>query len=92
MTEINDFIKRCQDWLLPLGYKEIFSDNHPDIRDFNIHFIKDAIRVCCRKRYDREECYAQRTIFKNETLVLQTGNYNIGTTDLDKMVDNLTNF
>ena len=88
--EIVEFIVRCQNWLIPLGYVEIFKDNHPSIADFNIHFIKDGIRVQCRKRYSREECHLSGmtcSIDKQVPLTISTGNYEIGTTELDKLHD-----
>lgn len=88
-NEINEFIIKCQNWLIPLGYVECFSDNHLDISDFHIDFNGNGMRLCCRKRFDREECWGQIDMYNNEIMVLRTGNYEIETTELNKISENL---
>lgn len=51
-AEIGKFIGQCRDWLQPLGYQEIYKNNHPAPDDIEIHFIKDQIRVICKRQKD----------------------------------------
>lgn len=91
--EIYDFIIKCRNWLLPLGFTEIFKDNHHKISDFNYHFNGMNMRLCCRKRYEREECYGVIEVISNRNMLeLGTGNYEIGTLELDKMSKILNDF
>ena len=89
--EMLRFYKACENWLVNLGFVEIFRDNHPDDSEFNVHFIKDGIRVCCRKRFSREECYFNKIIYLEIPLTIRTGNYEIGTKDLEKIMNILLN-
>jgi hypothetical protein len=89
---IDEFHKKCSDWLIPLGFNEIFKDNHPDIRDFNVHFIKSGIRVECRKRYGREECRLSKVAFSNEiTVSVYTGNHLIGFKEFEEIYNKFIN-
>lgn len=60
---LNEFYKEITEWLLPLGYVEIFT-NHPceSIREF--HFIKDRIRVICVNHPSESYCYLLAEVIK----------------------------
>lgn len=87
---MNEFYKTVSTWLMPLGYKEIFS-NHPNstIREF--HFAKDGIRVVCVTdfQYDKEGyCYLLNEIYGFEDKVvfsLRTDKIRIESSNLESL-------
>lgn len=59
---INDFILKCRAWLVPLGYLEVFKNNHPNESMFRVDFIKDNTRIRCTRSYDDEYCQISATL------------------------------
>jgi len=65
-TARNEFRQLIKLWLLPLGFTEIYSINHPTETTDEVHFIKNGIRVICIFRiklnysfwYVYADCYA----------------------------------
>lgn len=75
--ELQKFYKEINEWLLPLGYKEIYS-NHPCLPNREFHFIKNGIRVCCVND-DMDEYYYLSSIrwTTPDTMSVQSGKYSL---------------
>jgi len=83
---MNKFNKKIREWLLPLGYKEIYRIPHPNENKEEVHFIKEKIRVVCKKEGPYECCHLHMDIFKEPfAFSIKTGNYKIETKELKKL-------
>ena len=77
--ELQQFYEKVSDWLIPLGYFEIFN-NHPTINPREFHFIKDGVRVVCVNAYE-PYCYLHKDII-NLNKSVRTVKYSISFSSL----------
>jgi hypothetical protein len=83
-VKLQQFYKIITEWLLPLGYVEIFS-NHPCLPIREFHFTKQGIRVICINDYEWY-CYLYADILLQPySLGLKTCRYSIGTDKLQEL-------
>lgn len=82
-------IIEARKWLVPLGYSEIYSINHPTENKDEVHFIKDGIRVCCYQDHEQKYCKLSRCIL-NEKIptTASTAQFSIGTEMLEVAIAN----
>lgn len=86
---INKFYKEVNDWLLPIGFVEVFS-NHPDLQIREFHFSKDGVRVVCVINLVNKEtyCYLQNDILMLPyPMAIKTGHFKIGSEDVEKVFE-----
>jgi hypothetical protein len=78
------FHKDISDWLIPLGYTEVFN-NHPSSKEREFHFSKEGIRVVCVNGVENY-CYLHADILKLPyNLSIKTGKFYIGFSELDEV-------
>ena len=78
---MDEFYQKISDWLGAFGYVKIYQINGANKNYQEFHFIKDQIRVVCKKEFSEEYCYLSTDILKvKEPMSLRTGKYAIGTT------------
>ena len=81
---MNEFYKKITEWLLPLGYVEVFR-SHPCAEIKEWHFAKNGVRVICVGSHDKY-CYLYSDILKQpHCLALRTSNFKIGTEKLEEL-------
>lgn len=74
---MSEFNRSIREWLIPLGYTEIYRLNHPTDTNNEVHFTKDNIRVICIKDNDDEYCYLQSDLFLSYMVSLQTQKFKL---------------
>jgi len=83
---MDEFYQKISDWLGAFGYVKIYQINGANKNYQEFHFIKDQIRVVCKKEFSEEYCYLSTDILKvKEPMSLRTGKYAIGTTQLNRL-------
>ena len=85
MSRLEAFYKQITEWLLPLGYVEIFK-NHPSMEVREFHFIKDRVRVICVIKGTEIYCYLYADAIKLINIVsIQGMKVPIGTDKLQEL-------
>jgi uncharacterized protein YodC (DUF2158 family) len=86
---LTNFYILMNDWLLPKGYTEIFS-NHPNIPIREYHFIKDGVRVICVNDFE-PYCYLHIDILTPPNYnALISSRHGLLFTDLEKEHKNIS--
>lgn len=88
------FEEETNEWLLKLGYTQTFKTNHYSKTNYEIHYIKDRVRVVCTysKNLNLKKCYLVSNAFlsvgKNSDshgVSISTGQFPIGTEKLNSL-------
>ena len=83
---MNKFNKKIREWLLPLGYVETYRTPYSTEIKEEVHFIKEKIRVVCKKEGSYEYCHLYMDIFKEPFAIsIITGRYKIETEKLKEL-------
>lgn len=61
-----NFQKKMDAWLFPLGYQIIFKENNPPQGEVIIHYIKEGIRLICKIKGDNSFCYLYTDMFSKK--------------------------
>lgn len=82
--ELDEFYETITDWLLPLGYVEVFKNNELQ-RPCRIDFQKEGVRVVCILDVGFPSCYLHMDILLPEAISIRTMNYSICTPKLNEL-------
>lgn len=97
----HSFRTKVANWLEPLGYVPIWSDNHPSEKQDKVHYSYapvrgKSVRIVSEKQYQDEYCYLMYEFyFQNEAFATKTCKFGVGTDltphirKMDELIDSL---